>query len=166
MRLGLHPFFAPKNGWNKKHKSYFAAVSFFICLRRVLPGRGQLWRQSCTNRSPERHSLINCRVQPERANSSLRSSDSARFVAASLTLIIRVVMVRFWLDAVINVGFSFLYFYIINIIITCQTVILNWFQDLTDAKCSAKLKAGKMLNTDDNNGAPELALQHDMAYGL
>ena len=57
-------------------------------------------------------------------------------------------------------------FYIINIIITCQTVILNWFQDLTYAKCSAKLKAGKMLNTDDNNGAPELALQHDMAYRL
>ena len=113
-------------GWNKKHKSYFAAASFFICLRRVLPGRGQLWRQSCTNRSPERHSLINCRVQPERANSSLRSSDSARFVAASLTLIIRVVMVRFGLDAVINVGFSFLYFYIINIINTSQDVGLAY----------------------------------------
>ena len=88
-----------------------------ICLRRVLPGPGQLWRQSCTNRSPERHSLINCKVQPERANSSLRSSDSARFVAASLTLIIRVVMVRLWIDVVITVGFG-CYFYIINIIIT------------------------------------------------
>ena len=104
------PVLCAKNGWNKKHKSYFAAVSFFICLRRVLPGRGQLWRQSCTNRSPERHSLINCRVQPERANSSLRSSDSARFVAASLTLIIRVVMVRFGLDAVITVGLVFYIF--------------------------------------------------------
>ena len=80
-------------------------------------------------------------------------------------------------------------FYIINIIITCQktgrtnsptkkqhlarqsietfqSVILNWFQDLTDAKCSAKHKVGKMLNMDDNSGALELALQHDMAYGL
>ena len=47
---------------------------------------------------------------------------------------------------------------------TVQTVILNWFQDLTNAKCSAKLKVGKMLSTDDNNGAPELALQHDKAY--
>ena len=76
--LGLHPFFAPKNGWNIRHKSYFVAASFFICLRRVLPGRGQLWRQSCTNRSPERHSLINCRVQPERANSSLRCLEIGR----------------------------------------------------------------------------------------
>ena len=49
---------------------------------------------------------------------------------------------------------------------TSQIVILNWFQDLTDAKCSEKLKVGKMLNTDDNNGATELALQHDMVYGL
>ena len=44
------------------------------------------------------------------------------------------------------------------------SVVLNWFQDLTNAKCSVKLKIGKMLNTDDNNGAPELALQHDKAY--
>ena len=39
-----------------------------------------------------------------------RSSDSARFVAASLTLIIRVVMVRFGLDAVITVGLVFYIF--------------------------------------------------------
>ncbi len=49
---------------------------------------------------------------------------------------------------------------------TFQSAILNWFQDLTNAKCSAKLKVGKMLNTDDNNGATELSLQHDMAYRL
>ena len=47
-----------------------------------------------------------------------------------------------------------------------RSVILNSFQDLTYAKCSAKLKVGKMLNTDDNNCAPELSLQHDMAYRL
>ena len=47
-----------------------------------------------------------------------------------------------------------------------QSVILNWFQDLTDAKGSTKLQVGKMLNTDDNNSATELSLQHDMVYGL
>ncbi len=29
-----------------------------------------------------------------------------------------------------------------------------------------KLRDSKMLNTDDNNGATELSLQHDMAYRL
>ena len=46
-----------------------------------------------------------------------------------LTLIIRVVMVRFGLDAVITVGFGFLYFYIINIINTCLVASLQQVED-------------------------------------
>ena len=47
-----------------------------------------------------------------------------------------------------------------------KIVTLNSFQGLTDVKCSTKLQDSKMLNTDDNNGATELSLQHDMAYRL
>ena len=34
--LGLHPFFAPKNGWKKKHKSYFAAASFLFYIINII----------------------------------------------------------------------------------------------------------------------------------
>ena len=34
--LGLHPFFAPKNGWNKKYKSYFLTTSFFYIINIII----------------------------------------------------------------------------------------------------------------------------------
>ncbi len=41
--LGLHPFFAPKNGWNKKYKSYFLTTSFFYIINIItICGEGRL----------------------------------------------------------------------------------------------------------------------------
>ena len=63
----------------------FQINDFSYCLRRVFQ-TGSLWRQSDANRYSALRSHINCKAQPKRVNSVLRTSDNTRLVIVSLTL--------------------------------------------------------------------------------
>ena len=63
----------------------FQINDFSYCLRRVFQ-TGSLWRQSDANRYSALRSHINCKAQPKRVNSVLRTSNNTRLVIVSLTL--------------------------------------------------------------------------------
>ena len=78
--------FTPSGVYAPLHPaSAFQINDFSYCLRRVFQ-TGSLCRQSDANRYSALRSHINCKAQPQRVNSVLRTSDNTRLAIVSLTL--------------------------------------------------------------------------------